>query len=109
LAFFVLKKSLTVSHGGGALRRFNSNAGFAGGRNNVSKNSFHSTKCKTGCFRWSLPETKDYNGQTYWLSINLHFLLFCRSKMAEFGLGWSGGMLKIQYDTTNSKKTRQFY
>jgi hypothetical protein len=87
------------------------------------KFSFHSTKyaaLRPDVLGSSLPEKilKDYNGQTYWLSINLHSF-FTDSKIPKWlnlALGYGAeGMLSGNSEnttimtTTNSKITRQFY
>lgn len=87
------------------------------------KFSFHSTKyaaLRPDVLGSSLPEKilKDYNGQTYWLSINLHSF-FTDSKIPKWlnlALGYGAeGMLSGNSENTtilttkNSKKTRQFY
>jgi hypothetical protein len=87
------------------------------------KFSFHSTKyaaLRPEILGSNLPENilKDYNGQTYWLSINLHSF-FTQSKIPKWlnlAVGYGAdGMLKgnnestLETDVVSSERKRQFY
>lgn len=69
---------------------------------------------------------KDYNGQTYWLSGNIHSLTGCKSKyipewlnieigygadgmLGGFGNQWTDNNTGISYDYSHIKRYRQFY